>query len=219
METDNISAAAVDGSVKENQVGKPAAWPKRWLTLFALAAGHFVDQGEGQSLSVLFPAMRAALNMSYADLGQISGWRNILQSVGSPVWGYLADRFSRKWIIVFGTGIWGIWTLACGFANNYSELFWLRIIAGIGLGCLLPPTFSMIGDMFGPAERGRANGVLASVGFVGIILSVLVLGWMLNIPSLGWRWGFYTLGAASVLSGVIIAIFVKEPPRGAAEPE
>jgi MFS family permease len=47
----------------------------------------------------------------------------------------------------------------------------------------------------------------------------VVLGWMLGVPGLGWRWGFYALGGASVLSGVIIAVFVKEPPRGAAEPE
>ena len=71
----------------------------------------------------------------------------------------------------------------------------------------------------GPEERGRANGFLGSSGFVGVIVSVLVLGWMLGVPGLGWRWGFYVLGGASVLSGVIIAIFVKEPPRGAAEPE
>jgi MFS family permease len=198
---------------------KAAPWPRRWINLLALSAGNFVDQGEGQALSVLFPAMRAALGLNYADLGVISGWRNILQSLGSPVWGFLADRFSRKWIIVFGTGLWGVWTLFCGFANNFTELFWLRIISGIGLGCLMPPTFSMIGDMFRPHERGKANGVLGSVGFAGIILSVLALGWMLTVPDLGWRWGFFVLGGASVLSGVIIAVFVHEPPRGAAEPE
>lgn len=192
---------------------------RRWVTLGALSSGYFVDQGESQALSVLFPAIRQALNIGYGELGQITGWKNILQSLSTPVWGYVADRFSRKWIIVFGTGIWGLWTLACGFALTYQQLFWLRIIAGLGLGCLMPPTFSIIADLFGPKERGRANGLLGSIGFVGLIVSVLILGWLLGVPSLGWRWGFYFLGAASFLSGVIIAIFVREPPRGAAEPE
>jgi MFS family permease len=192
---------------------------QRTVNLISLAAGNFVDQGEGQALSVLFPAIRAALNLSYGDLGTLSGWRNLVQSVSSPFWGYLADRYSRKWIIVFGTGLWGLWTLACGFASSFADLFWLRTISAIGLGCLLPPTFSIIADMYGPGERGRANGILGSVGFIGIILSVLALGWLVGAPGFGWRWGFYLLGAASVLSGILIAVFVKEPQRGAAEPE
>ncbi len=191
----------------------------RWRTVLALASGYFIDQGEGQAMSVLFPAIREALNFGYGGLGQIAGWRNLIQAVSSPFWGYLADRFSRKWIIVFGTGLWGLWTLACGFVNSYEQLFWIRVISGLGLGCLLPPTFSLIADLFGPEERGRANGLLGSIGFAGLILGVLAMGWMLSIPSLGWRWGFFVLGGASVFSGVLIAIFVIEPPRGAAEPE
>ncbi|HSJ56582.1 MAG TPA: MFS transporter [Anaerolineae bacterium] len=191
----------------------------RWRTLVALASGYFIDQGESQAMSVLFPAIRDALGFGYAGLGQIAGWRNLLQALSAPLWGFIADRTSRKWVIVFGTGLWGLWTVACGFVTSFEQLFWVRVIAGLGLGCLLPPTFSIIGDLFGPEERGRANGFLGSAGFVGVIVSVVVLGWMLGVPGLGWRWGFYVLGGASVLSGVIIAIFVKEPPRGAAEPE
>jgi MFS family permease len=205
-------AAALDPAASETR-------RDRWRTLAALASGYFIDQGEGQAMSVLYPAIRDALNFGYDSLGQIAGWRNLLQAVSAPFWGFVADRTSRKWVIVFGTGLWGLWTLACGFVISFEQLFWVRIIAGLGLGCLLPPTFSIISDLFGPEERGRANGFLGSAGFVGVILSVLVLGWMAAAPGLGWRWGFYVLGAASVLSGVIITIFVKEPPRGAAEPE
>ena len=208
----------MDSSLKltESQASRQ---PRRWRTLLALGSGYFVDQGEAQAMSVLFPAIRSALNFSYGGLGQIAGWRNLLQAISSPLWGYLADRFSRKWVIVFGTGLWGLWTLACGWVTSYEQLFWIRIIAGIGLGCLLPPTFSLVSDLFGPQERGRAMGVLGSIGFLGVIGGVLALGALLAIPSLGWRWGFYLLGGASVLSGVIIAIFVEEPVRGAAEPE
>ncbi|MBN1262392.1 MAG: MFS transporter [Anaerolineae bacterium] len=191
----------------------------RWRTLLALSFGYFVDQGEGQAMSTLFPAIRDALNFGYGGLGRIAGWRNLLQAISAPFWGFLSDRISRKWIIVFGTGLWGLWTLACGFAMSYTQLFWIRIIAGLGLGCLLPPTFSIISDLFGPEERGRANGLLGSIGFVGVIISVLTLGWLVEAPGFGWRWGFFFLGGASVLSGVVIALFVKEPPRGAAEPE
>jgi MFS family permease len=191
----------------------------RWLTVAALGFGHFVDQGEGQAMSTLFPAIRDALGLSYSHLGVIATIRLILQTLSQPVWGYLADRFNRKWVIVFGTGIWGLWTVACGLVTNYWQLLWVRAIAGIGLGCLMPPTFSLISDLFGPRERGRAMGVLGGVGYLGIVLSVLGLGFLLRDPVMGWRYGFISLGLASVLSGVVIALVVKEPPRGAAEPE
>lgn len=191
----------------------------RWVTVAALGFGHFVDQGEGQAMSTLFPAMRDALGLSYGNLGVIATIRLILQTLSQPFWGYLADRFRRKWILVFGTGIWGFWTLACGLVTNYWQLLWVRAIAGIGLGCLMPPTFSLVSDLFGPRERGRAMGVLGGVGYLGIVLSVLGLGFLLRDPVMGWRYGFIALGLASVLSGLVIALVVKEPPRGAAEPE
>ena len=192
---------------------------RRWFTLLALAFGNFVDQGESQALPTLFPAIRTALGLNYTALGVIAGIRNILQPLSSPVWGYLTDRFSRKKVLVFGTGIWGIWTAFTGLAASYEQLLVLRVIAGLGLGCLMPATFSILGDLFGPHERGRALGVLGAAGMFGIVISVLILGQLAAIPEWGWRAGFITMGLASVLSGIVIAIFVKEPPRGAAEPE
>jgi len=93
----------------------------RWRTLVALASGYFIDQGEGQAMSVLFPAIRDALGFGYGGLGQIAGWRNLIQALSAPLWGFVADRTSRKWIIVFGTGLWGLWTLACGFVTSYEH--------------------------------------------------------------------------------------------------
>jgi len=185
--------------------------------LAALSFGHFIDQGESQALAILFPVIKQLWGLSYANLGLIATARNMLQTVTMPLWGYAADRWRRKWIIVFGTGIWGLWTLACGLAQNYGQLFWLRVLSGIGLGCLMPATFSLIADLFGPRERGRAAGALYAVGTLGIIVGILGLGLSAH-PHL-WRYGFVGLGLASVLSGLIIALTVREPPRGAAEPE
>ncbi len=195
----------------------PATAASRWWTLIALAFGYFIDQGEGQAMSVLFPTLKQIWGLSLTNLGTIGTIRNVLQSVSSPFWGYAADKLSRKKVIIFGTGIWGIWTAACGLTQNYGQLLVVRAISGLGLGCLLPATFSLMADTFPPHRRGRALGILEAIGVLGIIVGTLGLG-MLASPTL-WRWGFLLLGFSSVLSGVLVALLVKEPVRGAAEPE
>jgi MFS family permease len=197
--------------------GKKQSEKSRWRTMIALAFGYFVDQGEAQAMSVLFPTLRAIWGLSFADLGLVGTIRNLLQSLSAPFWGFIADRFPRKNVIVFGTGLWGIWTLLVGFTQNFGQLLWIRAISGIGLGCLMPATFSLMSDTFPPQKRGRALGLMEGIGTLGVVVSVLGLGFLAS-PDL-WRWGFIILGAFSILSGLVIWLMVKEPVRGAAEPE
>jgi MFS family permease len=58
---------------------------------------------------------------------------------------------------------------------------------------------------------------LEGIGVMGIVIGTVGLGFLAS-PTL-WRWGFFLLGAFSVLSGLVVAVLVKEPTRGAAEPE
>jgi MFS family permease len=195
----------------------PIQKTRRLKTLLALSFGYFIDQGEAQALSVLFPTIKALWGLDYTALGLIGTIRNLLQSISAPLWGYAADKWPRKRVIVFGTGLWGLWTLVCGLTQNFGQLLIIRAISGVGLGCLMPATFSLMSDTFPPRQRGRALGALEAIGVFGIIIGTLGLG-MLATPTL-WRWGFIILGLFSVLSGVLVAVFVVEPTRGAAEPE
>ena len=190
---------------------------QRRRTLFALSFGYFIDQGEGQAMSVLFPTLQALWGLSYSNLGVISTVRNLLQSISSPFWGYISDKVSRKMVILFGTGIWGLWTAAIGFTQNFGQLLVIRAISGIGLGCLMPATFSIMSDTFPPKDRGKALGLMEAIGVFGIIVATLGLGFLAT-PTL-WRWGYFLLGGFSVLSGIIVWFLVKEPVRGEAEPE
>ena len=118
--------------MSENIQTSPSSKPKtqseksRWRNMVALAFGYFVDQGEGQAMSVLFPTLRAMWGLSFSDLGLVGTIKNLLQSISAPLWGYIADRYPRKNVIVFGTGIWGIWTLMVGFTTTFGQLLWIR---------------------------------------------------------------------------------------------
>jgi len=168
---------------------------------------------------MLFPAVRTALGLNYMALSVIDNIRIIFQTFSGPFWGMAADRFNRKWILVIGTGLWGVWTLLCGLVTNYWQLLVVRVVACIGLGCLYPAAFSMLADVFGPQRRGRAMGTISAIGMFGIVAGAFAFGEMLNIPEVGWRWAFISLGAASILSGLVIAVLIRDPVRGAAEPE
>jgi len=191
--------------------------PQKIKNLAALSLGYFVDQGEGQAMSIFSPVLKAIWGLSISNLSLITFIRSLLQSLSSPFWGYLADRYSRRKVLFWGTGFWGVWTVLVGFTQNFSQLLWVRVISGIGLGCLMPATFSIMADTFAPRIRGRMLGILESIGVFGIIIFTVGLG-RLATPEL-WRYGFIILGIASIISGFVILFVVKEPVRGAAEPE
>jgi MFS family permease len=196
---------------------KPAKEPRRWRTVLGLAFGHFIDQGEDKAMTVLLPTLQKLWELDYAQLGMIGTTRNILQATTTPLWGYAADRFSRKKVLVLGTGLWGIWTLLCGLTQNFGQLLVSRAISGIGLGCFIPATLSLMSDIFPPQQRGRALGILGGIGVLGIVIGALGLSFLAT-PIL-WRWGLILLGAFSVISGLLVWLLVDEPVRGAAEPE
>ncbi len=190
---------------------------KSGRTLFALGLGYLVDQGEGQSMGVLSPIIQTIWGISFSQIGLMETLRNITQTISAPFWGYMADRFSRKNVMIFGTGIWGIWTLLVGLMPDFSSMLIIRAISGLGLGCLMPATFSLIGDHFPQSQRGRALGTIGLVGLLGTVIGVFLLGFIATRDF--WRWGFIGLGVASMLTGVFIWLLVEELPRGSAEPE
>jgi len=186
-------------------------------TLFALGLGYLVDQGEAQAMGVLSPIIQSIWGVSFGMLGLMTTLRNITQTISAPFWGYAADKYSRKKVLIFGTGIWGIWTIVVGLMPSFNAVLVVRAISGLGLGCLMPATFSLLGDHYPQERRGFALGVIGFVGLMGTVLGVAALGFVAT-PEL-WRWGFVGLGIFSILSGVVIWLFVEEPPRGSAEPE
>lgn len=189
----------------------------RWRNVVTLAFAGIVDAGEDQAMSSMFPAIRASLNMTTAHLGTITSLGKVMEMIFGPIWGMLADRFSRKRILIIGTGLWGLWTLLIGFSASYEMLLSLRIIAAIGLVALGSPMNSMLTDLFPQKERGKVFGIMRMISSLAVIVSILFFGRMAEIPETGWRIGFVTFGALSMLSGLLFAFFLKEPPRGGAE--
>jgi len=190
----------------------------RWRSVFALSAGYFVDNLENFTLETLWPYMYASMGWTIGQLGPITGIVRAERVLTTPLWGFLADRYPRKLLLVIMTGIWGLWTAAIGFIDTFPELLWIRIISSIGLTAFWPIAFSLLGDLFPSKERGRASSVMSVIGYTGNLISYIVLPILAVSGGEGWRLGFIAMGIASAVSGLIM-LLVADPPRGSAERE
>lgn len=188
----------------------------RWRNIVLVSFANVVDGAEGGILGVLFPLIRSAFGLGVDALGVISAVVKLVGAVFGPLWGMLGDRANRKNILVFAAGLWGLWTVAIGASQSYAQLVTLSIIAAIGSAASVPVINSITADLFPDSERGKAAGVVAGlVGLVGILF-IVAAGQLANIDD-GWRLGYYIFGGLSVLSGVLILLFFKEPERGASD--
>lgn len=184
----------------------------RWGGLLSMAFSFVIDNTEGGLINSLFPVIRDALGMNLGALGIFSSISKFARMIFGPIWAMLADRFGRKRVLVFITGVWGLWTALAGLAQNQTQLFILYTIGVIGTVASEPIANGIIVDLFESEERGKAYGSLRSiVGLVSVVL-IPVIGQFANIDD-GWRYGMYLMGGLSILSGILIFLFLKEPER------
>lgn len=185
----------------------------RWTNVVLLSFAGLVDGVEGGILGILFTVMRPALGLATSALGFISALSKFVGAVFGPIWGMIGDRYNRKTILVFATGVWGVWTVLLGMAQTYTQVLLLVAISAAGASATTPVTNSVLSDLFTDKTRGWAKGVWAGItGILGIIAIVMV-GQLENVPD-GWRFGYYVAGGLSILSGILILFFYREPVRG-----
>jgi MFS family permease len=190
---------------------------KRRRIVGAVGTAQFVDAAEGNIISTLFPSIKETLNLSVGNLGVILSANRILGLIAQPIWAMLADRYSRKMVLVWITGVWGLWTILAGFSGNYQMVLIFTVLSGIGLLANGGTKGSLIADAFPKEERGKALGAIWAIASVGVVIAILIFGPLAEISGLGWRIAYWLFGGLSILSGVIIWIFVDEPVRGSTE--
>jgi len=209
-----MSVSATSATVQE-QTSKPKG---RWGGLLSMAFSFVIDSTEGGLINSLFPVIRDALGMNLGALGIFSSISKFARMLFGPIWAMVADKYGRKKVLVFITGVWGIWTALAGLSQAQWQLYLLYTIGVIGTVASEPIANGIIVDLFTSEERGKAYGSLRSItGLLSVFLTPL-MGQLANIQD-GWRYGMYLMGGMSVLSGILILIFLKEPKRTTAKIE
>ncbi|MET0885149.1 MAG: MFS transporter, partial [Mycetocola sp.] len=190
--------------------------------LVALGFASIVDGFEGGLVNTLFPVIRDALGLQNSALGILTAISRFARMLFGPVWASLADRYGRKKILFVATGLWGLWTVAAGLAQDATQLIILYSIGVIGTVASEPIANGLVVDMYSSKERGRAFGLLRTIAVGASIVATPIIGQFANIED-GWRYGMFVMGGISILSGFLILLFVHEPtkhtPVGAIDPD
>jgi len=174
---------------------------------------NFVDR---QILSILLPSIKQELALPDTYLGLLSGtaFGIFYATLGVPI-ARLADRFSRKWVMTTCLVLWSAFTAACGTAAGFGSLLACRIGVGVGEAGGSPPAHSLISDYFPPEKRATALAVFSLGVPFGILVGFMAGGWL--DQTLGWRNAFAVVGAPGLLVAAIVALTLREPPRGHSE--
>lgn len=186
------------------------------VLLFLVYTFNFLDR---QIISILAEPIKAEFDLTDAQLGMLGGFAFALlySTFGVPI-AWLADRWSRTWIMTIALTAWSAFTALCGMAQNYTQLFLARMGVGIGEAGGVAPAYSIIADYYPPEQRGRALafyslGIPVGSAFGVIVGSLIASGTILQ--GLDWRAAFVIVGLAGVVLAPIFRLTVKEPKRGA----
>jgi predicted MFS family arabinose efflux permease len=179
--------------------------------LAVLALVNFVNFAARQVFVPLIPLLRQRLGVTDAELGSLQTWLLVVLAVGSVPFGFLADRFSRKTIIVVGVACWSLATLLGGFASSFLFLLLARAAVGLGEAAYAPAAQSMISGAFPNEQRARAQAIFATGMLLGGV-GGQALGGIVG-PHQGWQYALFIVALIGLLPGVAV-LSLEEPPRG-----
>jgi EmrB/QacA subfamily drug resistance transporter len=121
----------------------------------------------------------------------------------TPIWGKLADLFSKKLLVQLSITIFTVGSIFAGFSQSVGTLIGWRVLQGLGLGGLQALIMIVMAAMISPRERGRYTGVVSTVMSVAPVAGPLIGGLIVDTEWLGWRWCFW-VGAPLAVAALVL---------------
>jgi AAHS family 4-hydroxybenzoate transporter-like MFS transporter len=167
-----------------------------------------MDGFDVQALGYTAPPLLREFGLPASSLGAVFAASNFGVLLGSLVFSAIADRVGRRPVIIAMTLFFAAMTLATAQAQNLTQLFWLRLVSGIGLGSIMPNATALIGEYSPTSKRVTLMmcitvGFTAGAAFGGFIAAAL-------IPAFGWRSVFYVGGAIPLVIGLLMFVALPE---------
>lgn len=163
-----------------------------WCVLLSLIDGYDIA-----AIALAAPHLVREWGIKPAELGPVLSASLFGILFGSALFGWIGDRYGRKVALISANLLFGVFTFAAAYATNLEQLAWLRFLAGLGIGGVIPNLVAI--NTESAPRKYRATLALIAVGFVplGGALPGLVAATL--VPAHGWQILFIIGGIVPVV--------------------
>jgi len=148
-----------------------------------------------------------------AELGVLTSTFTIITGFSVILFGYLADKITRKWIVLLGTLIYSIFSIFIIFVSpnirGYYLFFFLTSMNGVGFGAIIPSIFSLIGDLVSKDDRSKGFSFFSIASLLGMAFGLIIAT---IAGPIDWRLSYLIVGILGLVNTCII-LFFREPSR------
>jgi EmrB/QacA subfamily drug resistance transporter len=190
----------------------PAAMTHRQImeALTGLLAAFFTAILSSTIVANALPTIMSELKGTQTDFAWVITAALLANAATTPIWGKLADLFSKKVLVQLSIVIFVAGSVMAGLSATIPLLLTARVIQGVAMGGLTALAQAIIGSMIPPRDRGKYSGYMGAVMAVGTAGGPLLGGFIVDSP-LGWRWTFFVCVPLAVVALVLLQITLKIP--------
>ncbi len=175
-----------------NPLHRSAAW--KWTICCLLLLASAINYMDRQTLANAAVRITKEFQLSQEQYGHIEAVFAYAFAAGSLVFGWLADRFSVRWLYAIVLTMWSLAGLATGFVHNEQELLWCRMALGFFEAGHWPCGIRTTRALLDARERSFGNSVLQSGTSVGAIITPLIMSGLMTAELGSWRTAFQVVG-------------------------
>lgn len=180
-----------------------------WILVGLLWVVALLNYMDRQILATMRPAMQVDIvelqsATSFGYLMAIFLW---IYGFMSPISGIIADKMSRKWLIIGSLFVWSAVTFAMGYANTFEQLYVLRAIMGVSEALYIPAGLSLIADFHSPKTRSLAVGI----HMTGLYMGQALGGFGATVAgAFSWQATFHAFGLMGIVYAFILIFFLRD---------
>lgn len=183
-----------------------------WIVVALLWVVALLNYMDRQMLSTMREAMQIDISEleSAVNFGRLMAIFLWIYGCISPFAGAVADRISRKWLIVASLGVWSTVTLLMGHCSTFNQIYWLRAIMGISEALYIPAALSLIADYF----TGSARSLAIGIHMTGLYIGQAVGGFGARLAeTYSWQQTFHWFGIIGVAYAVVLIFALHDKVR------
>ena len=188
---------------------RPGLWA--WVAVIVLWFVVMLNYFDRQLLSALHEPIVRDIPQTEAQFGMVTSVFLLIYALLSPVGGFLADRYSRRLMILCSLVVWSVVTWWTGHAEDYTSLLIARGAMGISEAFYIPAALALITDY----HRGSTRSIATGLHMSGIYVGMAIAGFGATMASwTGWRMTFALFGLIGVAYAIVLILFALLIMRG-----